>query len=89
MPLVKYERHFLFIKIDKRDKLLFNLYLGIKMRAKSFYLKEIEIMKERGTDGFFLGCTELPIILKDMKAELPLLSTTNLHTKMAVDFILS
>jgi aspartate racemase len=57
--------------------------------AKSFYLKEIEMMKERGADGIILGCTELPILLKDMKAELPLLSTTNLHAQMAVDFILS
>lgn len=60
-----------------------------QMEAKSFYLKEIEIMKERGADGIILGCTELPILLKDMKAELPLLSTTNLRAKMAVDFILS
>ena len=59
------------------------------MEAKSFYLKEIEMMKERGTDGIILGCTALPILLKDMKAKLPLLSITNLRTKIAVDFILS
>ncbi|MFT6998954.1 MAG: aspartate racemase [Cryomorphaceae bacterium] len=46
-------------------------------------------MKERGADGIILGCTELPILLMDMKAELRLLSTTNLHVQMAVDFILS
>ena len=58
-------------------------------QAKSFYLQEIERMKERGADGIILGCTELPILLKDTKAELPLLATTDLHAQMAVDFILS
>ncbi|HKK39049.1 MAG TPA: amino acid racemase [Cryomorphaceae bacterium] len=57
--------------------------------AGSFYLKEIERMKERGADGIILGCTELPILLKDAKAELPMLATTDLHAQMAVDFILS
>jgi aspartate racemase len=56
--------------------------------AKSFYLQEIESMKERGADGIILGCTELPILLKETKAALPLLSTTDLHAQMAVDFIL-
>lgn len=57
--------------------------------AKDFYSKEIERMKERGADGIILGCTELPILLKDTKATLPLLATTYLHAQMAVDFILS
>ncbi|MGB6036632.1 MAG: aspartate/glutamate racemase family protein [Cryomorphaceae bacterium] len=52
-------------------------------------MQEIELMKERGADGIILGCTELPILLKDTKASLPLLSTTDLHAQMAVDFILS
>jgi len=56
--------------------------------AKSFYLEEIKRMKQRGADGIILGCTELPILLKDVKAELPMLATTDLHAQMAVDFIL-
>jgi aspartate racemase len=56
--------------------------------ARSFYLNEIESLKNRGADGIILGCTELPILLKDVKLDLPLLSTTQLHAEMAVDFIL-
>jgi aspartate racemase len=56
--------------------------------ANRFYLEEIEMMKERGADGIILGCTELPLLLKDTKAALPLLSTTDLHAQMAVEFIL-
>jgi aspartate racemase len=56
--------------------------------AKDFYLEEISKLKSRGADGIILGCTELPILLKDEPAELPMLATTNLHAQMAVDFIL-
>lgn len=56
--------------------------------AKAFYLKQIKAMKSRGADGIILGCTELPLLLKDVKADLPMLATTDLHIKMAVNFIL-
>ncbi|WMN10984.1 amino acid racemase [Marivirga salinae] len=56
--------------------------------AKAFYLKQIKEMKSRGADGIILGCTELPLLLKDIKADLPMLATTDLHIEMAVNFIL-
>jgi len=56
--------------------------------AKEFYLEEISKLKSRGADGIILGCTELPILLKDESAQLPMLATTNLHAQMAIDFIL-
>ncbi|MFZ6051346.1 aspartate/glutamate racemase family protein [Halocola ammonii] len=56
--------------------------------ARQFYKREIENLQSRGADGIVLGCTELPILLKDQQSEIPLLSTTHLHAQMAVDFIL-
>ncbi len=56
--------------------------------AKSFYLNQIKVLKSRGADGIILGCTELPILLKGIEADLPMLATTDLHIKMAIDFIL-
>jgi len=56
-------------------------------KAKSFFLEEIDKFKRQGADGVVLGCTEIPILLKGMTADLPLLSTTHLHAQMAVDFI--
>lgn len=56
--------------------------------ARKFYLGQIELFKQRGADGIILGCTELPILLKNVESPLPLLATTNLHAQMAVDFIL-
>ena len=56
--------------------------------AISFYTEEIKAFKEKGLDAVILGCTELPILLKNVKTELPVLATTDLHIRMAVDFIL-
>ena len=56
--------------------------------AREFYLREIEFFQKRGADGIILGCTELPILLKNQSSDIPLLSTTHLHAQMAVDFIL-
>lgn len=56
--------------------------------AKVFYLEQIKEFKSRGADGIILGCTELPLLLKDVKADLPMLATTDLHIEMAVNFIL-
>ncbi|TFG74844.1 MAG: amino acid racemase [Flavobacteriales bacterium] len=57
--------------------------------AKTFFLKQIQILKERGADGIILGCTELPLLIGQEEGDLPLLATTRLHAKTASDFILS
>ncbi|WP_149302868.1 aspartate/glutamate racemase family protein [Pareuzebyella sediminis] len=57
-------------------------------RARDFFLTQIRLLKGKGADGIILGCTELPTLMKSNEEELPLLSTTHLHAKLAVDFIL-
>lgn len=56
--------------------------------AVAFYQEQIRTLKLAGADGAILGCTELPILLKDLPTDLPTLSTTDLHIDMAVEFIL-
>ncbi len=55
--------------------------------AKSFFLDHIQLLKERGVQAVIMGCTELPILINEDDANLPLLQSTNLHAKMAVNFI--
>lgn len=57
--------------------------------TKAFYLSEMNRFKSNGTDGIILGCTELPMLIKADDFDLPLLNTTYLHAKKAVEFILS
>ncbi|MCA1762318.1 MAG: aspartate/glutamate racemase family protein [Cryomorphaceae bacterium] len=56
--------------------------------AKAFYTEQIRAFAKGGADGVILGCTELPILLRDAETALPLLSTTDLHANMAADFVL-
>lgn len=57
--------------------------------AKGFFLEQMKILRAKGAEGIILGCTELPILFKGTDYDIPLLSTTELHVNMAVDFILS
>ncbi len=57
--------------------------------AKQFYLQRMKELKSRGAEGIILGCTELPILIKERDFDLPMMATTDLHAQMAADFILS
>lgn len=57
--------------------------------AKAFFLQQMQLLKDRGADGIILGCTELPMLIDQQDFDLPMLATTQLHTQMAADFILS
>ncbi|MDC6355628.1 MULTISPECIES: aspartate/glutamate racemase family protein [unclassified Robiginitalea] len=58
-------------------------------RARIFFLTQIELLRARGAEGIILGCTELPLLLKEDDIDIPLLATTHLHIGMAVAFILA
>src|SRR5690606_13517049 len=49
--------------------------------AKTFYLGQMNLLKERGAEGIILGCTELPMLLDQKDFDLPLIATTNLHAQ--------
>lgn len=57
--------------------------------AKDFFISQMALLQDKGAQGIILGCTELPILLKDSSYDIPLLPTTQLHVIMAVDFIVS
>ncbi len=48
----------------------------------------IDGLKARGAQGVVLGCTELPLIIKQQDSALPVFDTTELHALAAVDFAL-
>ena len=49
----------------------------------------IQDLKQQGAQGVILGCTELPLLVKASDTDLPLLDTTALHARMAVDTALA
>ncbi len=59
-----------------------------KDASTRFLLSEAETLASRGAQGVILGCTELPLVMKEGDASVPLWDTSLLHARMAVDFML-
>lgn len=57
-------------------------------KTKLKFLEIIENLKERGSEGIILGCTEIPLLIKEEDADIPLFNTLEIHLKSAVDFCL-
>jgi len=53
------------------------------------YLKIIEkIEQEEHIEGIILGCTEIPLLIKQNHTKLKVFDTTEIHALSAVDFAL-
>jgi aspartate racemase len=61
----------------------------IKDRSREIFLKVIDQMVERGAEGVILGCTEIPLLVKQSDTDVPVFDSTYLHSKAAVDISLS
>jgi len=68
--------------------IIFNeLCLGeIKETSKEQYKKIIINLAEKGAEGVILGCTEIPLLIKQEDVEVPLFDTTRIHAEFAVDY---
>ena len=49
----------------------------------------LETISKYPVDGAILGCTELPLLLRQKDSHIPLLDTLELHAEAALDFALS
>src|SRR4030065_1925821 len=72
-------------------RILYNeLCLGeIKEQSKGTFRAIIAGLKARGAQGIVLGCTEIPILVTQDDYRSPLLDTTTLEARAAVDFALN
>ena len=58
-------------------------------RSRAHYRATISRLVESGAEGVILGCTELPLLVKDEDSPVPLFDTTTLHATAAVDLALA
>jgi aspartate racemase len=66
------------------------LCLGaVKDASREAFRKIIGGLEGRGAQGIVLGCTEIPLIVKQKDYALPLFDTTDLHARAAVALALS
>lgn len=55
-------------------------------KSKTKFKKIINNLYARGAEGVVLGCTEIPLLIKDEDSPIPVFDTTNLHAREAVEF---
>ena len=60
-----------------------------KPETKQRYLRIINDLISHGVEGIVLGCTEIPILIKQEDSSVPLFDTTMIHASAIVDFALS
>ncbi|OLF54059.1 aspartate/glutamate racemase family protein [Pseudomonas chlororaphis] len=60
----------------------------ISAASRQRYQQAIQALQARGAQAIILGCTEIGLLLKPEHSPLPLLDTTELHARAAVDFAL-
>jgi aspartate racemase len=61
----------------------------VKDESRRSYLAIIDGLARLGAEGVILGCTEIPLLVKQSDTPLPLFDTTALHAKAAVEFALA
>ncbi len=60
----------------------------VKDESKQKYISIINSLKEKGIEGVVLGCTEIPMLVKQEDLDIPVLNTTEIHSKAAAKFSL-
>jgi aspartate racemase len=61
----------------------------LKAETKERFLNIINDLEQQGAQGIVLGCTEIPLLIKQEDTHLPVFNTLEIHAKAAVDFALN
>jgi len=54
--------------------------------TKAGFIRIINALVAQGAEGIVLGCTEIPILIKQEDSPVPVFDTTAIHVKAAVEF---
>jgi aspartate racemase len=57
--------------------------------TKARYLKVISKLGKEGAEGIILGCTEIPLLLKQSDCDILLFDTAKIHSNAGVDHVLN
>jgi len=71
------------------DTIMGELLRGIfKPASKERFLRIMRELHKRGAEGIVLGCTEIPLLVKQEDMDIPFIDTLDVHARAAVDFAL-
>jgi aspartate racemase len=73
------------------DRIIFQeLCRGIfTEESREIYRSIILKLQSEGASGVVLGCTEIPLLIKQSDVEIPVFDTTAIHAAAAVEFALA
>lgn len=76
---------------ERVNNIIFNeLCLGnIQKSSKEEYIQIINKLIGNGSEGIILGCTEIPLLIKQSDVSVPIFDTTTIHAQMAVETALN
>ena len=57
----------------------------ISPESRARFLGVIDRLVQRGAEGVVLGCTEIPLLIQQEHARVPLFDTMGLHVEAALD----
>jgi aspartate racemase len=58
----------------------------IKDDSRQKYIKIIDKLVDKGAEGVVLGCTEIPLLIKQKDVSISIFKTTEIHSKAAVRY---
>ena len=61
----------------------------IESSSRQAYIEIIGRLIKEGAEGVILGCTEIPLLVRQQDVDIPVFDTTALHAEAAVDMALS
>lgn len=67
------------------DELTFGV---LREESRRYYQSVIEDLKRAGAEGVILGCTEIPLLIKQKDVDIPVIDSTDAHAKAAVRWAL-
>jgi aspartate racemase len=60
-----------------------------RQESKAALLRIIDGLIAQGAKGIILGCTEIPLLIKDGDCSVPMFDTTRIHAQAAVEMALA
>lgn len=61
----------------------------VKPESKKGYVRVVKKLKEKGAEGIVLGCTEIPLLIKEKDCGVRLYDTTLIHAEKALNYAIS
>jgi aspartate racemase len=58
----------------------------VEENSRKVFVDIINKLQQRGAEGVILGCTELPLIIRQSDVNIPIFNTTEIHCEAAIKF---